>query len=193
MTLRLCLCFSSLLSIWNPNKVNSSSQIKLISCFLNIIFKPRYFAEFSKISGIECNIEKTKVVPIGDFDKENKIGHDIKLVWEDDFTLLGFYINNKLENLKQNLWVINTRVKNLINRWKLYYLTIHGRFTVVKSILLAQYTYVGSIMDIIDEDDMNNIQQVMNHFWSIMNCSLALKKDGFRECYVCTYTKEVVI
>ena len=83
-------------------------------------------AEFSKISGLECNIEKTKVIPIGDFDKENKICQDINLTWEDDFILLGFYIDNKLANLKQNLWIINTRVKNLINRWKLYYLTIHG-------------------------------------------------------------------
>ena len=30
-------------------------------------------AEFSKISGLECNIEKTKVVRIEDFDRENKI------------------------------------------------------------------------------------------------------------------------
>ena len=87
--------------------------------------------EFSKISGLKYNVDKTKVIPIGNFDKEDKICQDIKL-----------------ENLKQNLWIINTRVKNLINRWKLYYLTIHGRLTIVKSILLAQYTYVGSVMDI---------------------------------------------
>ena len=60
-------------------------------------------AEFSKISGLECNIEKTKVIPIGDFDKENKICQDINLIWEDEFTLLGFHIDNKLENLKYNL------------------------------------------------------------------------------------------
>ena len=83
-------------------------------------------SEFSKISGLKCNVEKTKVIPIGNFDKEDKICQDIKLTWEDDFILLGFYIDNKLENLKQNLWIINIRVKNLNDRWKLYHLTIHG-------------------------------------------------------------------
>ena len=72
---------------------------------------------FSKISGLKCNIEKTKVVPIGRLDRVARICPDINLVWGDDFTLLGFYIDNKLENLKQNLGNINNRVKNLINKW----------------------------------------------------------------------------
>ena len=138
-------------------------------------------AEFSKISGLKCNIEKTKVIPIGNFDKENKICQDINLTWEDDFILLGFYIDNKLANLKQNQWIINTRVKNLINRWKLYYLTIHGCLTMVKSILLAQYTYVGSVMDILDEKEMNEIQNMLNHFLEHNEFLISSKKSGFQK------------
>ena len=40
--------------------------------------------------------EKT-VIPIGNFDMTNKICPDIDLKWQEDFTLLGFYINIKLE------------------------------------------------------------------------------------------------
>ena len=56
---------------------------------------------FSKISGLKCNIEKTKAVPIGSFDRVNRICQDIKLNWSDEFTLLGFYIDNKLQKLKK--------------------------------------------------------------------------------------------
>ena len=68
---------------------------------------------FSKILGHKCNIEKTKVVPIGDFYGENRICQDIKLDWCDEFTLLGFYIENKLEKLKQNLVNVNIRLTTL--------------------------------------------------------------------------------
>merc|ERR1712059_247596 len=106
----------------------------------------------------------SSLLSIGNFDRENKICQDINLSWEDEFTLLGFQIDNRLENLKQNIWVINTKVENLINRWKLYYVSLHGRLTIVKSLLLSQYVYVGSVMDILGEDDMEEIQNMMNHF-----------------------------
>ena len=95
--------------------------------------------KFSDISGLECNIHETKVILIGDFDRVNKIFQDINLSWKNEFNLLGFLIDNRLETLKSNLWVINTKVKNLNNRWKLYYLSFHGGLTIVRSILLSQY------------------------------------------------------
>ena len=57
-----------------------------------------YLEAFSKISGLKCNISKTKVIPIGIFDKD-KICPKIDLNREDDFTLLSFYIYNKLTKL----------------------------------------------------------------------------------------------
>ena len=115
---------------------------------------------FSKISGLKCNIDKTKVIPIGRLEEVDKICPDIKLEWGNDFTLLGFYIDNKLQNLKQNLGNINARVKNLINKWKKYYLTIYGRITIVKSLLLAQYIYNGSILDILDAEEMKKFKLI---------------------------------
>ena len=42
-------------------------------------------------------------MPIGIFDKDNKLCPDIDLNWEEDFTLLGFYIDNKLANIETNI------------------------------------------------------------------------------------------
>ena len=69
---------------------------------------------FQRISGLKCNIEKIKVLTKGDFNREDGICQDINLEWCDEFTLLGFYIDNKLQNLKQNLTIIKTKVSNVI-------------------------------------------------------------------------------
>ena len=45
-----------------------------------------------------------------------------------------------------------------------YYLTLYGRITIVKSLLLAQYIYIGTVMDILDEEELEKIQKTLNHF-----------------------------
>ena len=117
----------------------------------------KYLEKFSKISGLKCNISKTKVIPIGDFDSKHKICPDINLNWEDNFTLLGFYIDKKLEKLDKNLEMIDHKVINLINKWKTYQKSVHSRVTIAKSILISQYTYIATILDIIDECTLDQI------------------------------------
>jgi hypothetical protein len=39
----------------------------------------KYLNAFSEISGLKCNISKTKVIPIGDFDLKNRLCPDIQL------------------------------------------------------------------------------------------------------------------
>ena len=112
----------------------------------------RYLDAFSKISSLKCNISKTKVIPIGTFDKTN-ICPEINFQWTDTFTLLGFFIDNKLTKLGSNLERINEKVCNLINKWHHYNLSIHGRITVAKSVLIAQYVYILTILDL-DEDKL---------------------------------------
>lgn len=68
-----------------------------------------YLNLITQISGHECNIPKTKVIPIAHFDKENKLYPDIKLYWKDDFTLLGFYIDNILDKLDMNIEKIDQK------------------------------------------------------------------------------------
>ena len=122
----------------------------------------KYLDAFSKISGLKCNISKTKVIPIGTFDKTN-ICPEINFQWTDTFTLLGFFIDNKLTKLGTNLDRIDDKVCNLINKWRHYNQSIHGRITVAKSVLIAQYVYISTILDL-DEDRLQSIQCVINNF-----------------------------
>ena len=80
------------------------------------------------------------------------------------FKVLGFFIDNKLERLNENYHSINSKEESIINKWRPYYLSVHGRVTIAKSMLLSQYTYMGMIMDILDPDDLKHIQNLLNYF-----------------------------
>jgi hypothetical protein len=95
---------------------------------------------------------------------------------------IHFFFDNKLQNLKQNLGNINSRVINLINKWKRYHLTIHGQLTIVKYLLLAQYIYIGTVMYILDEEEMEKIQNLLNHFLQ-HNEVISTKKNGYQMTY----------
>ena len=127
----------------------------------------KYLAEFAQISGLHCNLEKTSVIPIGsemDITDENKLCPDLNLSWETEFTILGFVIDNKLAKLNSNYEKCNEKVKSLIIKWRAYNLSINGRVTIAKAMLLPQYTYIGSVLDQISNTRYNSIQRTLDHF-----------------------------
>ena len=100
---------------------------------------------------------------MGKFDEGN-ICSDLKLSWEKEFTILGVDIDNRLKKLNKNFDRIYNDTRGIISRWAGYNLSFHGKITVCKTLLISQYTYVGSILDCITTDQMNQIQKQMDHF-----------------------------
>ena len=84
-------------------------------------------------------------------------------MWDSSFTILGVKIDNRLEKLSENFDTIYQRVNGLIHKWKCYGLTIPGREIITKSILLSQYTYIGSMLDMTDSQ-LGKIQNQLNQF-----------------------------
>ena len=59
--------------------------------------------QFANISGLQCNLEKTSVIPIGgNYDTSDKLCPELSLKWESEFTLLGFQIDSRLNNFEVN-------------------------------------------------------------------------------------------
>jgi len=52
----------------------------------------------------------------------------------------------------------------LITKWRSYNLSINGRVTIAKSILVPQYTYIGSVLDKISKTRYTKIQKILDHF-----------------------------
>ena len=97
------------------------------------------------------------------FDVKDILCPNLGLTWEDRFTILGFEIDSKLKDLKDNFDRINKRVLGLILKWQCYQLTTDGKITIAKSLLLSQYTYIGSVLEISDTR-AKHIQDNLNSF-----------------------------
>ena len=124
----------------------------------------KFIKDFHEISGLKCNVDKTVVIPIGaNTDKKDVICPELGVSWDNNFRLLGFDIDNKLEKLNENFEKCHIRVKKLILKWRRYNLSILGRITVTKSVLLAQYTYFAAVLDM-KESDIKRLQNTLDNF-----------------------------
>ena len=77
----------------------------------NLRYCVKFIEDFAGISGLHCNLDKTLVIPLGgNFDVKDVLCPELGLTWKDNFTILGFHIDSKLENLTDNFDKINKRV-----------------------------------------------------------------------------------
>ena len=124
----------------------------------------KFIQMFHNISGLCCNLEKTVVIPIGENTNTNdRLCPELNLEWSNKFTLLGFSLDSTLSTLDDNFNKCMTRAKKLIVKWRKYNLSIMGRITVAKSMLLSQFTYVVSVLDI-TKAQINQIQLLIDTF-----------------------------
>ena len=129
----------------------------------NLRYFSRILDQFHAVSGLKCNLDKTFVVPVGNFAK-GTMCEDLNLKWVDSFTVLGITIDNKLKLLQENFQRIYEKVDKKIGTWIRYGLTFQGRITVAKTLLLSQYTYIATILDSNDKKLTDKIQTQINLF-----------------------------
>merc|ERR1711947_58051 len=98
----------------------------------------RILTLFHAVSGLKCNLDKTFVIPVGNFAK-GTMCKDLNLKWVDSYTVLVITIDNRLKNLQENFHQIYNKVDKKIGFLIRYGLTFKGRITVPKSLLLSQY------------------------------------------------------
>ena len=124
----------------------------------------RILVLFHSVSGLKCNLDKTFVVPVGNFRKDNMCSDLKDLKWVDEFKVLGIVIDNKLKKLRKNFDIIYDKVEKKAGLWSTYGLTFNGRITVAKSLLLSQYTYVATILDSNNTNLTDKIQAQIDYF-----------------------------
>jgi hypothetical protein len=103
--------------------------------------------EFGRISGLETNVEKTTLMPIGCLDEP--IEQDIvNLGFEivNEIRCLGVTINNRANNLESNFDPVCGKIRQLIGSWDRFSLSLPGKICVAKTMLLSQIGYLGCII-----------------------------------------------
>lgn len=118
---------------------------------------------FADISGLNINFSKTKMVWIGSkkFSKET-FHHSIwKLDWNNtNFDLLGIKFSVNLDdmiNLNYNVKLDD--IKKLIKQWKLRKLTILGRLTVIKSLIIPKMNHLVLTLPNPSKDFLENFER----------------------------------
>jgi exonuclease III len=119
--------------------------------------------EFSLISGLKCNYDKTNVLPVG---PEVLINDDLResgFNFVNEITLLGFRFDKEGFKSAEMFQEIKHKITKLINIWDRYHLSLPGRIGISKSLLISQLGYIGSIV-MPDEDTLKELQSLINKF-----------------------------
>jgi hypothetical protein len=99
---------------------------------------------FGKISGLLCNFDKTVVMPVN---SGTPIPSDLAgFKIHDHFKLLGMTITQNLDNIDDVFLEIGEKILKLIMFWNRFKLSLGGRITILKTLLIPQLNYLGCIL-----------------------------------------------
>jgi hypothetical protein len=90
--------------------------------------------DFGRISGLQCNYDKTVIVPIGPLGK-TKLNNSI-FKTSSCVKLLGMEVNNSLDNTDGIFIAIGEKILNLILFWSRFRLSLPGRIAILKTLLI---------------------------------------------------------
>ena len=106
---------------------------------------------FERLSGLKVNEEKTNVVYIGSvanrMPNPNITQKKLKWVKDGKFKALGVNFSIHLEEMEDlNYNMVMEAVSNLVHHWSRRNLTVLGRITVVKSLLIPKFNHLILLM-----------------------------------------------
>jgi hypothetical protein len=120
-------------------------------------------AEFTLLSGLKCNFDKTCVLPIGPASDVVDAIPGLGFVIVDNLKLLGFNITKEGPEVVWTFERLYQKIANLVTVWDRYRLSLPGRIGIFKTLLLSQLSFHGSILRQ-ERDQLERIQRLMNSY-----------------------------
>ena len=147
-----CDCFADDNSVITYLYADSLQSIKII------------LDNFRTLSGLSTNYEKTAIMRIGNVGTRlPDLMQNLGFSYVDKIKLLGFTITNGDNLANLNFEPVTEKVTNLIKFWERFYLSLSGRITVYKTLLLPQINYVASVL-MPSEYTLTNLSLIMENF-----------------------------
>jgi hypothetical protein len=102
---------------------------------------------FRAISGLSCNVEKTSIMRIGNLDGDvDPEIVNLGFSFVNKMVLLGFTLSNT-ENLEEiNFLPVLEKIQSTVRFWERFYLSLPGKISIYKCLLLSQISYKASIL-----------------------------------------------
>ena len=106
---------------------------------------------FKLLSGLAINYSKTEGMWIGSCRNNNSKPFGIK--WPSEpIKALGVYYSYDLTLLREKNFLENLdKIKKLLNLWSSRGLSLYGKVTVIKSLVIPKFVYICSLMPVADE------------------------------------------
>jgi hypothetical protein len=98
--------------------------------------------------GLECNLQKSNVLLIGDEPVLTDEMRDTGFSLKDSITVLGFTLTNTDELLSNNTSAIVNKVINQVQFWSRLNLSLPGQINICKSMLYSQMNYIDSVLPV---------------------------------------------
>ncbi len=118
---------------------------------------------FHLYSGLKINIDKTKVLYIGNLKGCDYYLHGLSWI-KDNLETLGIVFTSTIEeNYKHNFEGRMNNLRTTLNMWKQRYLTIKGIITILNNVALAPLIYVSSVIDT-PEKAIKEVDTIIQHF-----------------------------
>lgn len=119
--------------------------------------------DFGTASGLEMNVSKTKMMWLGRDKNKSESFFQIEAV--EKVKILGIYFSAKTSCYRENIDKVIGNITQVTNAWSQRNLTIKGRITIAKSLILSQIVYIASSCPI-ESSDLTTIQShIMRFLW----------------------------
>ena len=129
--------------------------------------------EFSKISGLKVNLNKSELIPLDNSKVEiynHSFSPGIKIT-TDKFKRLGIIIlttGNQKDLIEEHYYNKKEMLEIIKKTWQKRDLTLHGKLTIIKSLITPQLTYAQTLLPSPGELFLNDIEKIiLNFFWDV--------------------------
>lgn len=118
---------------------------------------------FGEMSGLELNVGKSKLMWLGK--ERHKTESVCGIPSSERVKILGMWFSSTECCVSQNLNPVINQIQNTINMWSQRDLSIKGRITVSKSLLISKLVYIISCVSV-PETKLKSIQSlIMKYVW----------------------------
>jgi hypothetical protein len=115
-------------------------ELESLACLKKIL------SDFGKISGLQCNVEKTVLMQVGSLTEPSEEILNLGFSHVNEIRILGMTIDQNISQLDQNFTVIHEKIKISVAYWKRYNLSLPGRINVIKSLLVSLINHLGCFL-----------------------------------------------
>jgi hypothetical protein len=120
----------------------------------------RILDDFARVSGLTCNYEKTNVLMLGPAVPNLDLAG---FVPTDHIKLLGLKITKNLDTFDETFAELHDKIRDLIAFWDRFRLSLPGRISVIKNLLIPQLNYLACFLEP-SQRILNAIQETLDSF-----------------------------